>query len=742
MSLQPTNSPDRVWGLVEFSYALRGHLHGRVRRGCARRSVPLCAVIAVLMLMTVRDGLSLEYFENSSGLDTIHFETGDATVRFGDVNNDGFPDLVTLGDHGNPGWYGEQGVMVWQANCHPNYWSFRQAGNFGYGGMALGDVNADGILDIGYGMHHTSAGSDFGDQFIEVALGDGSGENWTPWDDGLAGNGETYGMFATEFADVDNDGDLDLGVESFGYGNGMRVYLNNFDGTWSQSFQGPIVNSGNVVEFGDINRDGNADLLLHSDSTQIYFGDGLGGFVAADSGLPGTIYTRTSLTMGDVDGDGGMDIGCIVTDAGNFIRPRVFRWDVATEHWQDLTANLVIGSYKAVKLADMNNDGLADLITARRGTSSAARDIQLYLRDGVQGNWVTSANIPQPDLRAMTWMEPGVDLDHNGYPDLGILSDEGSWPSDYNYLHCYVEGSLPATFVLNPVRPNGAEIWRGGSVHTIRWHSGNPARQPDPIRLELSVTGPGGPWTMIADSVADNGAYQWRVPDSLTSDQCYIRYTNQGTAISRAAFVIRSASSVPYLAVLTDSLNFGPVMVGEESTLTFSVSNLGGAELSGTVTAPAGLFECSGGCGEFTLAPGAQQAVSIRFQPVDSSRSLAFVVIHTAQQQAVVCLTGQGLQVSAAPERAVLPHEFTLASPYPNPFNPTTRLSFSLPAESPIRLCVWNLLGERVAVLRDTRLAAGIYSLTVDGSDWPSGLYIFSLETPSAKRVQKALLLK
>ena len=43
-------------------------------------------------------------------------------------------------------------------------------------------------------------------------------------------------MFGTDFADVDNDGDLDLGSLSFGCCAGVHIYLNHSDGTWTQSF--------------------------------------------------------------------------------------------------------------------------------------------------------------------------------------------------------------------------------------------------------------------------------------------------------------------------------------------------------------------------------------------------------------------------------------------------------------------------------------------------------------------------
>ena len=83
-------------------------------------------------------------------------------------------------------------------------------GDLGYGGIAVGDANNDGYLDVGYGMHHNYSSTDLGDQLIEVALGNGTGQGWMPWDDGLATAGEDWGMFGTDFGDIDNDGDLDF----------------------------------------------------------------------------------------------------------------------------------------------------------------------------------------------------------------------------------------------------------------------------------------------------------------------------------------------------------------------------------------------------------------------------------------------------------------------------------------------------------------------------------------------------
>ena len=159
----------------------------------------------------------LIYTPVTNGLNPVTFEGGPGEIEVGDIDNDGDLDIVSIGDHGSPMINAtETGIMVWKNNGTGTSWSQTQQGGFGYGGCALGDVNNDGKMDIGYGMHHNYSTTDFGNQIMEVALGDGAGNSWTPYDDSLATNGEDWGMFGTDFADVNSDGLLDIGANSFG----------------------------------------------------------------------------------------------------------------------------------------------------------------------------------------------------------------------------------------------------------------------------------------------------------------------------------------------------------------------------------------------------------------------------------------------------------------------------------------------------------------------------------------------
>ena len=253
-------------------------------------------MVALLLICNRAPRRNLSYQLITSGLDAVTFEIGFAGLAAGDVHGDGRLDIVTIGDHGSPRVNAtEAGIMVWNNNGVGTNWTLMKEGIFGYGGVALGDVNNDGIIDIGYAMHHNYGSSDLGNQLIETALGNGSGTGWVPYDDGLATNGETYGIFGIDFADVNNDGRLDLASNSFGCCNGFRVYQNNGEGPWSPIFAKNGGNSNQWRRYGDFDNDGNADLIVATDGTQVWSNDGAGQFASLQNGLVLGFNTLTSL---------------------------------------------------------------------------------------------------------------------------------------------------------------------------------------------------------------------------------------------------------------------------------------------------------------------------------------------------------------------------------------------------------------------------------------------------------------
>jgi hypothetical protein len=88
------------------------------------------------------------------------------------------------------------------------------------------------------------------------------------------------------------------------------------------------------------------------------------------------------------------------------------------------------------------------------------------------------------------------------------------------------------------------------------------------------------------------------------------------------------------------------------------------------------------------------------------------------------------------------PDKFMLFQNYPNPFNAATTISYSLPEQSEVIISIYNLLGQRVAVLHDGAEEAGSHSIKWDASDFPSGIYFARLEMGDHSENIKMVLLK
>lgn len=93
-------------------------------------------------------------------------------------------------------------------------------------------------------------------------------------------------------------------------------------------------------------------------------------------------------------------------------------------------------------------------------------------------------------------------------------------------------------------------------------------------------------------------------------------------------------------------------------------------------------------------------------------------------------------------DAAVVPEQIALHANYPNPFNPSTNISFSLPEDAPVVLKVYSLIGEEVATLVNERRTAGIHTVVFDAVNLPSGVYFSVLNVGDVKLVRRLVLMK
>ena len=93
------------------------------------------------------------------------------------------------------------------------------------------------------------------------------------------------------------------------------------------------------------------------------------------------------------------------------------------------------------------------------------------------------------------------------------------------------------------------------------------------------------------------------------------------------------------------------------------------------------------------------------------------------------------------------PQDFALMQNFPNPFNPTTEISFSLPVAGYVELSVYNMVGQKIRALSSENLNSGYHSVIWDGmndagTQAATGMYFYTIRTGNFKNTKKMLFLK
>ena len=173
--------------------------------------------------------------------------------------------------------------------------------------------------------------------------------------------------------DVDRDGDLDvIAAQTLDGEPTSRLFRNRGDGSFEETDEdfGPLKSD---LEYGDVDGDGDEDLVLIHRRVRVYLNDGTGSYEDSGQSLGPPICE--TLALGDLDGDGDLDLAIGQEGAGN--EPNAVFFNDGTGHYHD--TEQVFGNSTAydVALVDVDKDGDLDLISASDGEMTA-----VYLNDG------------------------------------------------------------------------------------------------------------------------------------------------------------------------------------------------------------------------------------------------------------------------------------------------------------------------------------------------------------------------
>ena len=154
-------------------------------------------------------------------------------------------------------------------------------------------------------------------------------------------------------------------------------------------------------------------------------------------------------------------------------------------------------------------------------------------------------------------------------------------------------------------------------------------------------------------------------------------------------------------------------------------------------------------------ADSANWPVGIRYDPENDGTVIASLGTHEHWNDSQLMQysrnlgTGEGIELvgeeattSANEVRPAIASQMMLDQNYPNPFNPKTRISSQLSVAGNVRLVIYDVLGQEVAVLVNERREAGRYQDTFDGSGLASGIYVYCLSVGGFVEARTMLLLR
>ena len=651
-------------------------------------------------------------------------------IDAGDIDNDGDLDIAA---NGSP-------YIRWYQNNSPDSgWTKYNIDStlVGAVGIAMVDIDGDSLLDIvasGYnsnqvrwykneggnpiGWHKYIVGNLNGAEFLRVDDIDGDSDPdiavtgslgsslaWfennlqdTVWDRHYIENGTLPLATNVEIANIDNDSDLD--IIATGQGSDDVVwYKNDLPATnWNKIIIDDQLDGAFGICISDI--DGNSTLDVVAAG---FNADKVNWYSSQDSGQTWTPHNIVQFFNGarnvysaDIDGDDDQDIVACAYNAGEVVWFENRLPDSWFKH--DIDTNLPTANYVCTN--DINGDGEPDVLATGRESN-----LLMWYENVRKRIYPVNTNISNP------YMIPSYDTlivttefsnlnQHNFTANAIYIS---LYSNDIDSIALYDDG-------LHGDSLSNDGIW-GGFIYPF----------PDEDFYSVGISS--------IDLV--NGQYFYK--DDV------VRFTTAGPIAYNSFYI--GVDTIPgagdYFAMKISLENVGDVATVEN--ISAYLNSLDTSLAVVTVTsqpyygnlAPGEISETQGGYG-IQISPNAPDNIQITFGLDIASNGYIF----WSDTTSIFIITNVD-DISKE-----LPTEFKLNQNFPNPFNPSTKIRYSIPQQSKVLIRVFDVLGNEIETLFNEEKPVGTYEISWYAERLPSGVYFYQLKAGDFIQTKKMVLMK
>ncbi|GAB5409930.1 MAG: hypothetical protein BalsKO_22950 [Balneolaceae bacterium] len=561
------------------------------------------------------------------------------------------------------------------------------------GASSWADIDNDGDLDLV--MTGQVAENSAPKSFLFLNDGDGNFNN---------ANADIIGVInsAVYWYDIDRNGYVDLVISGDSEaGSISKVYLNEEGTLTDAGFTLPGLGDGMIAP-GDYDSDGDLDFLIAGNDgsgpqTILIQNTGNGTFLPLE--FPFVGFTKAAASWGDYDGDGRLDFLISGEIEGGSIITMIYKnTGNGTFLVSESSLQGVING--TVSLTDLDLDTDLDiLITGFTNLEKTSTFTGLYRNTGLDFELFYSATNPLSKAVAIASKSQKAvlgDYDNDGDPDV-LISSSGSASILKNNRDFVTEEVLDLGI-------EGSVTWADydgdGDLDIIATGSGADGASSKILANVTSIknTAPTAPTALMTEVLMDTVLLSW---ESSTDAQ---------TPSRALTYNIRIGSSPGTSDILSANADLvsGRLRIQANGNAGFNTEYL--------------IRDLPNGTYFWQV-----QAVDNSFLGSKFSEESEFTLDNS---------------LVSNEDFSTLPLELELLQNYPNPFNPSTNIEFSVPENGLVKLEVFDITGRLVDLLVNDQKSAGAYSVRFDARNLASGLYIYRIQIGSKILTKKMTLIK